>query len=161
MSWFPAVVDMDLEALLTLGGFLGGHTEFWLWLTLLLLIAEIFTAGFFLGALAICTLLTAGGAWIGFTAAWQLAFFSASSIGSLLWVRPVFVNLLSPRELPTNTEALVGQEGTVVAQVPAGGHGRVRLSNEEWRATSLHELNVGDAVKVVAVTGSTLTVDLA
>jgi membrane protein implicated in regulation of membrane protease activity len=42
--------------------------------------------------------------------------------------------------------------------VPSGGHGRVRLANEEWRATSAESLTVGDAVRVLAVTGNTLTV---
>jgi membrane protein implicated in regulation of membrane protease activity len=155
-----AAVDSSLLDLLTLNGYLGSTAEFWLWSTVLLLIAEVFTTGFFLGALAICTLLTAGGApW--FSPGWQIAFFAASAIGSLLWVRPVFVNLLSPKETPTNTAALTGQVGTVVAQVPAGGHGRVRLANEEWRATSNTELNVGDQVTVSKVAGSTLTVDQA
>ncbi|RKY19950.1 MAG: NfeD family protein [Planctomycetota bacterium] len=155
-----SAMDGGLLDLLTLGGYLDGTAEFWLWSTLLLLIAEIFTAGFFLGALAICTLLTAGGA-LWFSPGWQVAFFAASSIGSLLWVRPVFANLLSPKKTATNTSALLGQAGTVVVQVPAGGQGRVRLANEEWRATAAAELNVGDAVKVLAVAGNTLTVDRA
>jgi len=153
-----AIADGGLEELLSLGGFLGSHAEFWLWMTLVLMIAEIFTTGFFLGALALCTLLTAGGA-VWFSPSWQVAFFAATSIGSLLWVRPVFVNLLSPRDVATNTSALVGQGGTVVAQVPAGGIGRVRLSNEEWRATCGAALDVGAPVKVSAVQGNTLTVD--
>jgi membrane protein implicated in regulation of membrane protease activity len=52
----------------------------------------------------------------------------------------------------------VGQPGTVSDAGPAGGHGRVRLANEEWRATSVQGLTIGDAVRVVAVTGNTLTV---
>lgn len=159
MFGFLTVADSSLLDLLTLGGFLEETWEFWLWSSLLLLIVEIFTSGFFLGALAICTLLTAGGAALDFSPAWQVVFFSASSIGSLLWVRPVFVNLLSPQEVATNTAALVGQRGTVVAQVPADGHGRVRLANEEWRATSAHELQVGAAVTVAQVTGNTITVE--
>ena len=153
-----ATTDTLLEQFVTLGGLLGSTIEFWLWVTLVLLIAEVFTAGFFLGALAISALFTAGGAWLTFTPTWQVAFFAASSIGSLLWVRPVFVNLLSPEEVKTNASALVGKAGTVVEQVPAGGVGRVRLINEEWRATSNSPLNVGDGVKVLAVEGNTLTV---
>jgi membrane protein implicated in regulation of membrane protease activity len=147
-----------LEDMLTLGGFLDAHAEFWLWLTLLLMTAEIFTSGFFLGALAISSILAAGGAWLGMSAEWQVAFFAASAIGSLLWVRPVFVSLLSPEPVVTNADALVGQSATVVAQVPAGGVGRVRLVNEEWRATSPLSLNVGDGVRILSVEGNTLTV---
>ena len=153
-----ATTDTVLDQFVTLGGLLGSSVEFWLWLALVMLIAEIFTAGFFLGALAISALFTAAGAWLTFTPSWQIAFFAASSIGSLLWVRPVFVNLLSPDEVKTNASALVGKSGTVIEQVPVGGIGRVRLSNEEWRATSNSPLNVGDGVKVLAVEGNTLTV---
>ena len=156
--WTLAVAESGLDDLLTLGGFLGAHAEFWLWLTLALMITEIFTAGFFLGALAISTLLTAGGAWFGMSPPVQVAFFAASSIGSLLWVRPVFVSLLSPKPVATNTDALVGKTATVVSQVPAGGVGRVKLANEEWRATSERQLEVGDGVRVQAVEGNTLTV---
>ena len=65
---------------------------------------------------------------------------------------------LAQTTLPTNTEALVGQSGTVVDTVPAGGLGRVRLSNEEWRATSANHLAVGEIVRVLEVTGNTLKV---
>jgi membrane protein implicated in regulation of membrane protease activity len=156
--WTLAAADSGLDGLLSLGGFLEAHAEFWLWLTLLLMIVEIFTAGFFLGALAISSALTAGAAWLGASAEIQVAFFGASSIGTLLWVRPVFVNLLSPKEVATNAEALVGKSATVVAQIPAGGVGRVRLANEEWRATAESALDVGDGVKVMAVEGNTLSV---
>jgi membrane protein implicated in regulation of membrane protease activity len=146
------------DEILSLFGYLDSQSEFWLWTTMLLIIAEIFTAGFFLGALAICTLLTAGAAWLGLSAPVQVAFFAVSSIGSLLWVRPVFVNLLAPKPVSTNTDALVGQFATVIEQVPAGGVGRVRLANEDWRATSGENIDVGEVVKVHAVAGSTLTV---
>lgn len=158
MTALLAVSASGFDEILRLNGYLETHTEFWLWATLLLLIAEVFTAGFFLGALAVCTALTAGAAWLGMSAAIQVAFFAVSSIGSLLWVRPVFVNLLAPKDVATNTDALVGQSATVIEQVPAGGVGRVRLVNEEWRATSISTLNVGETVKIHAVSGSTLTV---
>ncbi len=156
--WTLAVAESALNDLLTLGGFLESHVEFWLWLTLVTLTAEIFTAGFFLGALSITALLTAGVAYFGWPAPVEVGFFAASSIGSLLWLRPVFVRLFSPKTVLTNTDALVGSRGTVVAQVPPGGVGRVRLANEEWRATAEQTLDVGDAVKVVAVQGNTLSV---
>lgn len=160
MLGMQAATSTGLSDFLTLGGWLGSPTGFWLWSTLLLLIVEIFTSGFFLGALAVCTLITAGGAALGLPPVWQISLFAVSSIGSLLWIRPVFVKLLAPRVVNTNTAALVGQAGTVVAQVPAGGHGRVRLANEEWRATATRDLQVGTAVKVLAVTGNTVSVDL-
>jgi membrane protein implicated in regulation of membrane protease activity len=146
-----------LEQIMTLGGNLG-YAEMWLWLTLVLLILEIFTSGFFLGALAVATLISAGTAWVGLGRNGQLIAFSLVSIGSLIFIRPVFLKLLAGTPLETNAPSLVGQAGTVTDTVPAGGHGRVRLANEEWRATAAESLTVGDAVRVLAVTGNTLTV---
>jgi len=146
-----------LDTVITLGG-LVSHTEFWLWMTLVVLIIEIFTAGFFIGAFAVAMLLTAVGAWLGFERNGQLVLFSAVSIASLIWVRPVFLKLLATNRHETNAASLVGQSGTVIDQISAGGIGRVRMSNEEWRATSATPLTVGDAVRVLAVTGNTLTV---
>ncbi len=146
-----------LETVMTLGGTVT-YTEMWMWLTLVLLIAEIFTAGFFIGAFAVSTVCSAAAAYLGLGRNGQLVVFSAVSIASLIWVRPFFVRILSPKHVETNAQSLVGQPGTVIDSVPAGGFGRVRLSNEEWRATADSNLSVGDAVRVLAVTGNTLTV---
>lgn len=154
----PPTSDSVLHAILTAGGLLETYAEFWLWLTLVVMLAEIFTTGFFLGALAVSSLVTALAAWLGLTAEWQVGLFAVSSIGSLLWVRPVAVRLLTREHVATNTDALVGARGQVVSQVPAGGVGRVRLANEEWRATSEQQLDVGAPVKVLAVQGNTLSV---
>jgi membrane protein implicated in regulation of membrane protease activity len=146
-----------LDTILTLNG-LVSHTEFWLWMTLVVLIIEIFTAGFFIGAFAVSTLVTALAAFLGLGRNGQLVVFSAVSIASLIWVRPVFLRLLATTRHETNAASLVGQNGTVIDQIPAGGIGRVRMSNEEWRATSPTPLSVGDAVRVLGVAGNTLTV---
>ena len=123
--WTLITTGSGLDGMLSLGGFLGDPVEFWLWLTLVLMIFEVFTAGFFLGALAVSALFTAGVAWLGASAEVQMAFFGASSIGTLLWIRPVFVKLLSPKVVSTNADALVGKLATIVAQVPPRGVGRV------------------------------------
>ncbi|HTE05838.1 MAG TPA: NfeD family protein [Planctomycetota bacterium] len=152
-----AAATSVLEPILTLGG-LVSHTEFWLWMTLIVLIIEIFTSGFFIGAFAIATLVAAAGAWFGLGINGQLVVFSLVSIASLVWARPVFLRLLATGRHETNAASLVGQNGTVIDQISSGGIGRVRMSNEEWRATAATPLSVGDAVRVLGVTGNTLTV---
>jgi membrane protein implicated in regulation of membrane protease activity len=146
-----------IESLLTLDG-LVTHWQFWLWFTLVLLIVEILTTGFFIGAFAPGTLAAGGAAALGAGNNVQLIAFAAVSLASIFWVRPVVVRRLTPTTLPTNTDALVGQSATVIDTVPAGGTGRVRLSNEEWRATSDGHLPVGEVVRVLAVSGNTLKV---
>ena len=73
------VIGSALDTVLTLGGLLS-HTETWLWLTLVLLIMEIFTAGFFIGALAAATLVSAGAAWLGAGVNWQVVIFAVSAM---------------------------------------------------------------------------------
>jgi len=155
--WIAAGV-FGLEELLTLGGYLGSYAEFWIWLTLAMGIAEIFTSGFFLGALAVGSMLTALAAWLGVGPEWQIGTFSLTSILAMVLIRPVFMKLLRGPDVVTGADALVGKAGTVVAQIPAGAVGRVRLANEEWRATAQTSLDVGDAVTVLGVEGNTLRV---
>ena len=150
-------LDSAIESMLTLNG-LVSYWQFWLWFTLVVLIAEILTAGFFIGAFAPATVVTAGAAALGLTPNGQLVVFSAVSLVGIIWLRPLIVKHITPTTLPTNTDALVGQTGAVVDTVPAGGLGRVRLSNEEWRATSESSLAVGEIVRVLEVTGNTLRV---
>jgi len=150
-------LDTWLQSALTLDG-LVTYWQFWLWLTLVLLIVEILTTGFFIGAFAPASLVAAGAAALGLSVNGQLVVFSAVALVAVIWLRPIIVKHMTPTTLPTNTDALVGQTGTVVDTVPAGGNGRVRLSNEEWRATSEGHLAVGDIVRVLEVTGNTLKV---
>ncbi len=147
-----------LDDALTFGGVLASPTELWLWLCLALMIVEIFTAGFFLGALSLSALLTAGVSAVGVGPQGQLAAFAVLSIAGLGWLRPFAVKLLDRGDVVTNTDALVGSAATVTARIPAGGVGRVQLVNEEWRATATESLQAGDAVQVVAVKGNTLSV---
>jgi membrane protein implicated in regulation of membrane protease activity len=150
-------LDALIESVLTLDG-LVSHWQFWLWFTLVVLIAEILTAGFFIGAFAPASIVASIAAGLGLGNNGQLVVFAVSALAGFIWLRPWIVRHLTPTTVPTNTDALVGQPATVIDTVPAGGLGRVRLSNEEWRATSQDSLAVGEIVRVQAVTGNTLKV---
>ena len=80
-----------LESLLTLDG-LVTHWQFWLWFTLVVLIVEILTSGFFIGAFAPGTLAAAGAAALGFGPNMQLVAFAVVSLGSIIWLRPMESN---------------------------------------------------------------------
>ena len=149
---------MDWSEVLTAGGLFENTTTFWLTVCVLLLILEIFTSGFFLGALAVAAALTAGVSALGWGHETQIGVFSGVSVASLIWARPLFVKMLAADDLPTNADKLVGSAGTVTHQVPANGIGRVRLANEDWRATSADQLEIGQSVRVVKVEGNTVDV---
>ncbi len=152
--------DSMLESILTLGGNLG-YAETWLWLTLALLVVEMITSGFVIGAFGFGTLAGALAAWLEVGRNGQLIAFSVVSVLSLVFLRPIFVRWLSPHPTPSNVDLLVGQTGTVIDTVPSGQHGRVRLANEEWRATASENLSIGESVRVTAVSGNTLVVSRA
>jgi len=148
------------EDALVLWGLLESSTEFWLWLGLVLLIVEIFTTGFFLGALSLASFLTAVVATMQASSLWQFTSFAIVSIASLIWIRPLCMKWFgSPEHIPSNVDALVGTTGSVSEQIPESGIGRVQLANEEWRATSDQMLQVGDSVQVTSVDGNTLVVE--
>ena len=148
----------NLEEAMLLWGLVDSHAEMWLWLALVLLIAEVFTVSFFAGAAAFAAVVAAGSAALGLGPLSQLVVFSVAGILSMIFVRPVYVRFLAPKSVATNADAVVGQPGTVVEQVTVGSLGRVRLANETWRARSDENLEVGEAVRVVPVQGNTLNV---
>ncbi len=59
----------------------------------------------------------------------------------------------------TGTEELLGEEGLVTAEIPAGGQGMIRIHGELWRATSKGDLPEGSAVRVLHVDGLKLVVE--
>ncbi len=110
-----------VETLMTLGG-LVSYTEFWLWMTLVVLIIEIFTSGFFIGAFAVSTLVAALAAWLGLGRNMQLVVFAAASIAALIWVRPIFLRLLATgrtsREI--GEELFIPPDGARMVRAPVG-----------------------------------------
>jgi membrane-bound serine protease (ClpP class) len=54
---------------------------------------------------------------------------------------------------------LVGREGTMESELPAGGKGVASVASEEWSVTSSVALRKGDRVRVKGVSGNTLTVE--
>lgn len=60
----------------------------------------------------------------------------------------------------TGAEGMVGERGQVLTPIPAGGEGQVRVHGEIWRATSNQALAAGARVRVTAVDGLTVGVEL-
>jgi membrane-bound serine protease (ClpP class) len=59
----------------------------------------------------------------------------------------------------TGKEELIGEEGTVTTELPAGGEGMIRIHGELWRAVSPVPVAVGLPVRVKRVEGLTLFVE--
>lgn len=137
---------------------------FWVWfaLAVILCIAEIFTAGFFLlpfgigaGVAALLEFL-----WPGSIELQWAAFVILSSL--LLVVLRRFAERVT-HEPPQKVagDRLLGKSGVVIARIqPHSSVGMVRVEREEWRADAPGHgpLEVGDGIVVVAVEGTHLVV---
>ncbi|MDP2233664.1 MAG: NfeD family protein [Actinomycetota bacterium] len=136
---------------------------FWFWVTLtaFLLVAEIFTAGFFMlpfgagaGVAALLNYLDASLAvqWIGFLTVSVLLFIS---------IRGVVDRITHEPPIKTGANRLVGKTGLVITElVPNSSVGQVRIEREEWKADApgLPVIPVGTPVTVIAVEGTHLVV---
>jgi len=59
----------------------------------------------------------------------------------------------------TGKEELIGEEGIVTTQLPAGAEGMIRIHGELWRAVSPVSVAEGMPVRVKRVEGLTLFVE--
>src|SRR3954451_3310423 len=121
-----------------------------------------FTPGmFFLGSIALASVLAGVVALGGVWTALQLVVFIACSVASVLLVRPLARrHLHMPAALRTGTAALEGAKALVLQRVDANG-GRVRIGGEEWSARAFMEDGVfepGQRVEVVKIEGATALV---
>jgi len=58
----------------------------------------------------------------------------------------------------TGEDGMIGQAGTALSAIPAGGTGRVQAHGEIWTATAADPINAGDLVRIVGMDGLLLTV---
>lgn len=132
--------------------------EVWLVATLVLLVAEVMTAGFVIAAFTPGTVLAAVLAAFGASMPVQVFAFSVGTLVGLIYLRPIFLRRVMDQGTPTNVDALVGEAAEVVESIPAGGVGRVKVRSEEWRARGASACQAGARVRVTSVEGNTLTV---
>jgi len=137
---------------------------YWLVLGLLLVVAEMATAGGFyiiffgIGATVVGLLASfdlAGPLWT------QLLLFSAISVGSLLLFRRRLLTWLQKEPQSPPVDALVGEIGVASEDLAPGTVGRVELRGTPWSArnTTNAVLARGARIRVVKVDGLTVDVE--
>lgn len=133
---------------------------FWVWAALaaVLIVGEIFTAGFFLLPFAIGAVVAAILAWVGVEVVPQWLAFVAVSVASLLYLRR-FVGSQEDQP-PVGANRWVAARGVVLEAIePDSTSGLVRIDGEEWRATASTPLAAGTKVVVREVRGTRLVVE--
>jgi membrane protein implicated in regulation of membrane protease activity len=133
----------------------------WVFLAVLLGVAEVFTLTAVLGLLGAAALITSGSAAVGLPVPLQLLVFAVVSAAGLAVLRPVARRQMQQLQAHRfGVEALVGRAAVVVEEVN-GRNGTVRIGGEDWSARSLDEDQVipaGETVCVLQIDGATAVV---
>jgi membrane protein implicated in regulation of membrane protease activity len=134
----------------------------WMIATGLLAVGEILTPGaFFLGPVALATLLAALVALAGAALTAQWIVFIVAAIASLGILRPIARrHIKMPARLRTGTAALVGSQAVVLERVDLDS-GMVKIGGEVWTARAYDEddvLEPGARAHVMKIDGATALV---
>lgn len=137
---------------------------FWLWLAaaVVLSVAEIFTAGFFLLPFGIGAAVAAVLAFFDVPIVWHWVAFIGVSVLMLVVLRRFAdrVTHESPRKVAG--DRLIGQEGSVIEKIDNHlNTGRVLVNREEWLADSIGDaiIEFGARIRVMRVEGAHLVVE--
>ena len=160
---FAAVALVSAAAVAGQGG-QSVDNELWRWVwtifALVMGVAEMFTAGFFLLPFAVGAAAAAVLAWldVSLIAQW-LVFFGVTAF-AFAYLRK-YIGRQDEGEQPAiGANRWFGAEGVVLEAVdPTTGSGMVRVLNEEWRAAAPGRIEVGSRVLVVDVRGTRLFVE--
>lgn len=138
-------------------------TWFWIWAVaaVVLTVAEIFTAGFFMLPFGIGAAVAAVLALTGQSLMWQWVAFIGVSLIALFSMRPLAAKLTHEPPQKVAADRSIGKEALVIERLDDNQHaGRVRVEREEWRAEApgFEPLEVGTRVIVERIDGTRLIV---
>ena len=138
--------------------------HWWAIIGISLIIIEIFSPSFFAASLAVGAFASSLAGVYGASLEWQLGWFSAISVLSIFFVRPLAKKYLySASEAATNADALIGRECVVLNPVLSETDmGRVAIDGDEWqcKADEKHlPLKKGTKVRVTERDSIILTVE--
>jgi membrane protein implicated in regulation of membrane protease activity len=137
----------------------------WIWMILaaICIVAEIFTAGFFILWFGVGALVAGLLSLVGLNAGWQWAAFVVVS-GVLFLVSRRFAERFTKQQPPgIGADRFIGKRGIVLEEIDnARNTGRIRIDKEEWRADSDAEINIpaGKRVEVTRMDGTHMVVKL-
>jgi membrane protein implicated in regulation of membrane protease activity len=137
----------------------------WFLSAIALVVAEMFTPGFWLACLAVGALAAGVTALVpGLGPAVQGITFAVGSLLSMVGLRPQllrYFQLTSGSGVRTGVEALLGKTGVVTERIEPNSGGRVKVDGEDWRGASSDAtvIEPGTLVTIIQVDGTTLMVE--
>ncbi|MEE4312376.1 MAG: NfeD family protein [candidate division KSB1 bacterium] len=142
------------------------HIEPWyIWMIVaaILIVGEIFTAGFFILWFGVAAAVAGMLALLGLNAAWQWGAFVIVSGVLLAFSRKLADKFSKEQPKGIGADRFIGQTGVVLEEIDnTKNSGRVRLGKEEWRAESYDGVNIrkGETVEVTRLEGTHLIVKI-
>lgn len=128
---------------------------FWLIIAVICLILELSSGDFFVTCFAIGGLCALVSSLFGVPFWVQVVVFAICSVLSIWLIRPKLLKSLhaSGEDRPSNADALLGREGTVVEPIVQNGSGYVKIDGDVWKAVTQDGSPVakGDQVRVVSM----------
>jgi len=138
----------------------------WFLSAIVLIVAEMFTPGFWLACLAVGCVAAGLVGLIPFAGlTLETVAFAATSLASMIGLRPLMLRRfqLGPGGgVRTGVDALLGKRGVVLERIdPVSRKGRVKVDGEDWRGASVDDMpiEVGARITVIQVDGTTLMVE--
>ena len=135
----------------------------WMIFAALMIVGEIFTAGFFILWFGVGAIVAGILALLGLSTGWQLGAFVVVSLVLLIISRRFAERITKPQPDGIGADRFVGQIGIVLEEINnLSNSGKVRLGKEEWRAESDNKKTIpaNSTVKVVQMSGTHLIVKL-
>lgn len=137
--------------------------QLWSLLAIVCLILELTNGDFFIMCFSIGAVCAAIASALGFGFYGGLMVFALCSVLSIFFVRPFTLRYLHRNDSGrlSNADALIGAVGRVSETIAAGGHGRVAIDGDDWKAVAADgdEISLGTKVRVVGRDSIILTVE--
>lgn len=92
---------------------------------------------------------------------WQIVIFLIVSLILLSLLRPIYIKYIKVKNIKTNVDALIGEEGFVTADINnVEGKGLVKVKGQIWSARSQDEeiISSGAKIKILKIEGVKLIV---
>jgi len=126
----------------------------WVWIALaaILLVGEIFTAGFFLFWFSLGSAAAGLAAYLDIGVTWQIIIFAVvSGVGYLLGRK--FAERVTKAQPPgIGADRFIGDEGVVIETIDKSANtGRIRIGQDEWRARSESGEVIPSGTKVTVI----------
>ncbi len=135
----------------------------WMIFAALMIIGEIFTAGFFILWFGVGAIAASLMAVFGLGTGWQLGVFVVVSLVLVMVSRKFADKISKPQPDGIGADRFVGQKAVVLQEINnIANTGTVRLGKEEWRAESNNDENIPAkaTVEILETSGTHLVVKL-